>query len=93
MDSAASWNSMDQDTIRVLLGSLQPGGFNVWGLAASFIFGIIGFYAFLHGKREGSWKRMILGILLLVYPYFVPGVGAAWFVGALLCAVLYFWKD
>ncbi|MBF0122372.1 MAG: hypothetical protein HQL21_03050 [Candidatus Omnitrophica bacterium] len=65
----------------------------MWSLLGSFVFSVIGFYAFLNGKKEASWKRMFLGILLMVYPYFVPGVLATWLVGFGLCALLYFWKD
>ena len=93
MENGTQLNSLDPNTLKMLLGNLQPGGFDLWALAASFVFGVIGFYAFLNGKKEASWKRMILGILLMVYPYFVPGAWATWLVGAALCAVLYFWRD
>ena len=93
MDNTAQLNSLDPDTIKSLLGTLQPGGFSISALVASFIFGVIGFYAFINGKKEASWKRMILGVLLMGYPCFVPGAWATWLVGAGLCALLYFWRD
>ena len=93
MDSTPDLNGLDLETVKSLVGALQPGGFNIWALLASFIFGLVGFFAFLNGKKEASWKRMILGILLMVYPYFVSGAWATWLVGGVLCALLYFWRD
>ena len=33
------------------------GGFNWWNIVANIIFGIIGWYAFMHGKKEKSCAR------------------------------------
>jgi len=68
------------------------GGFNWWNLLSGFIFGIIGWYAFLHGKREKSWRPMVIGIVLMVYPYFVPNTLLAFAIGSALTAALYFWR-
>jgi hypothetical protein len=40
-------------------------------LIGGFVFGSIGFVAFVYGKRMNLWKPMFLGIALMVYPYFV----------------------
>jgi hypothetical protein len=40
-------------------------------LIGGFVFGSIGFVAFIYGKRMNLWKPMFLGIALMVYPYFV----------------------
>lgn len=69
------------------------GGFNWWNLISGIIFGIVGWYAFLHGKREKNWRSMVIGISLMVYPYFVPNTTLAIAIGLALCAALYFWRE
>jgi hypothetical protein len=75
-----------------LLGS-GGGGFNWWNIISGFIFGIVGWYAFIHGKREKSMRPMVIGIMLMVYPYFVPNTILAIAIGLALCAALYFWRE
>src|SRR5207248_8139524 len=45
-------------------------------LIGGFVFGSIGFVAFVYGKRMNLWKPMFLGIALMVYPYFVSNDAA-----------------
>jgi len=69
------------------------GGIN-WGYwVANIIFGIIGWYAFIHGKREKSWRPMVIGIVLMVYPYFITNTFWAFAIGFALTAALYYWRD
>jgi len=69
------------------------GGFNWWGIISGIVFGIVGWYAFLHGKREKSWRPMAIGVALMVYPYFIPNAILSLVVGLGLCAALYFWRE
>jgi hypothetical protein len=69
------------------------GGFNWWNIIGGIIFGIVGWYAFWHGKKEKSWRVMVIGIVLMVYPYFVSNALLAWGLGLGLCAALYFWRE
>jgi hypothetical protein len=39
-------------------------------LIGGFVFGSIGFVAFIYGKRMNLWRPMLLGIAFMVYPYF-----------------------
>jgi hypothetical protein len=55
-------------------------------LFASLIFGVIGFAAFRYGKKSALVVPMILGIVLMVYPYFVP---ETWMIYAIGCALSY----
>jgi hypothetical protein len=45
--------------------------FSAANLIGGFVFGGIGFVAFIYGKRMNLWKPMLLGIALMVYPYFI----------------------
>ena len=69
------------------------GGFNWWNILSGILFGIIGWYAFIHGKREKSWRPMVIGIVLMVYPYFVSNTFWAFAIGIALTAALYFWRE
>ena len=40
-------------------------------LIGGFVFGSVGFVAFISGKRMNLWRPMLLGIALMVYPYFI----------------------
>ncbi len=47
---------------------------NVTELFASFLVSSIGLVAFIYGKRQGRIPQMVVGLLLLVYPYFVSNL-------------------
>lgn len=69
------------------------GGFSVWGLAGGFLFGSVGFIAFVYGKKNSEIRLMLIGIALMVYPYFLRGTLALFLVGSGLIAALYFLRD
>lgn len=52
------------------------------------VFSAVGFAAFRHGKREGNVLCLLLGIALMVYPYFVEGFVLNTFIGAALSAAV-----
>ena len=54
------------------------------------LFGTIGFSAFLYGKKQASVKALILGIILMAYPYFVQNVIANYAIGTILTIALFF---
>lgn len=56
------------------------------GLFASLIFGIVGIAAFRYGKKSALIIPMVLGIALMVYPYFVP---ETWMIYAIGCALTF----
>jgi len=59
-------------------------------LFGGFVFGSIGFVAFIYGKRMNLWKPMLLGIALMVYPYFVSNDAVMIAIGAIGTAGLFF---
>ena len=68
-------------------------GFSLWGLIGGFIFSGIGFVAFIYGKKNTEYKPMMIGIALMVYPYFLRGTLALYLVGIGLTAILYFFRE
>jgi hypothetical protein len=69
------------------------GGFNWANLIGSILFGIIGWSAFMYGKKEKAGKPLGIGIALMVYPYFVSNTVLMYTIGVALTAALYFWRD
>lgn len=88
---------VDSQTITTLLSNagLTTGGgsFNWANVISGLIFGTIGFIAFMYGKKEKSVKPLVIGLVLMVYPYFVSNTFAQYAIGISLTAALYFWRD
>lgn len=57
------------------------------------LFGMIGMAAFLYGKKQGSWRTMVVAAALMVYPYFVTNTIAMYIVGFLLTGALFVFRD
>jgi hypothetical protein len=68
------WLSMSFDPTWLFL-SLIPGG--------------IGFVLFVYGKKQDRWPHLVVGLLLMVYPYLATTVLSLVGVGALLCGGLW----
>ena len=58
-------------------------------MLAGLIFGTIGFSAFIYGKKQSAWKPMVLGAVLMGFPYFVADTIAQYIVGAVLIFMLF----
>lgn len=63
-------------------------------LIAGIIFGIIGFWLFRKGKKEHHVSHSLIGIGLMVYPYFTSDTPRlTWGVGFAFCGLAYLLKD
>ena len=82
-----------QNSILSATGLPQAGGFSMANLIGSLIFGSIGFIAFFYGKKQASWKPLAIGIILMAYPYFVPGTFLMYAIGIGLTAALYIFRE
>ena len=64
---------------------------------ANFIGGLlfsgIGFVAFVYGKKMSRFATMLLGLALMVYPYFIGDTLLLYAVGCALIGALYFTRD
>jgi len=89
----------DAQTLNAVLKSygasdLAGGGDINWGYwIANILFGIIGWYAFMYGWKQKSIRPSIIGIVLMVYPYFVSNAYFAFAIGIALTAALFFWRE
>lgn len=62
-------------------------------LFAGLVFGVIGFAAFMYGKKQARFSPMAIGTALMAYPYFVSAAWLLWGIGIALCAALYYFRD
>ncbi len=62
---------------------------NTANILASIIFGSIGFAAFVYGKKQSSLKPLVIGVILMVYPYFVENPIALYAAGVVLTVLLF----
>jgi hypothetical protein len=49
--------------------------------------------AFIYGKKQSSFKAMLLGVAISAYPYFVPETWMLYAIGSLLTSLLFVWRD
>ena len=71
----------------------QADDFSAPKIFACIIFGAIGFAVFLYGKKNKSFRPMLIGFALMVYPYFISGTFFLYLVGIVLTSALYFWRE
>jgi hypothetical protein len=68
-------------------------GLSTANLIGNFLFGSVGFVAFIYGKRMNLWKPMLCGIGLMVYPYFIGDTVIMYAIGVVGSAALIFMRD
>jgi hypothetical protein len=56
----------------------------------SVLFGAIGVGYFVYGRRQGKSVPLWCGVVLILYPYFMPNAVVVVIVGAIFVAVPYF---
>jgi len=62
-------------------------------LFGSLLFGAIGLGVFIYGRRMVLWKPMVVGVLLMSYPYFVAQTWLIYAIGCALCLGLYVFRN
>jgi predicted membrane protein len=58
----------------------------LWGV----LFSSIGLGFFLYGKKQRAVVPLVCGLLLMIYPYFIPNVMVLVLIGIVLTAIPYF---
>ena len=66
---------------------------NVGDLLGWLLFGSIGMIFCAWGKLKDRWQPWVLGIALMVFPYFITGGPWMWGVGTVLAVLIFFAKD
>ena len=57
-------------------------------LMASIVVSGVGFVLFSYGRKQSRLPQMLAGIILMIYPYFVPNPWLMLGIGAAICAAL-----
>lgn len=65
--------------------NLSPGGIFV-----SIVFSLVGFSAYLYGKRNAEPRPLIIGVSLMLYSYFVPNPWVSLGIGAVLIGLIFY---
>ena len=60
------------------------------GILASLFISSIGLVAFLYGKKQARLPQLVIGIVLMVYTYFISSVVWMFVIAAMLLALLWF---
>ena len=50
-------------------------------LFAGFVFGVFGFYLIKEGRRQSHAWFVVIGLFLIVYPYFISNTFLLWLIG------------
>lgn len=62
-------------------------------LFGSLLFGVIGMAAVIYGRKSALWKPMLIGVVLMAFPYFVAQTWQLYAVGLALSVALFLFRD
>jgi hypothetical protein len=62
-------------------------------LFAGLIFGTIGLAAFIYGKKTTRWQTMLIGFILMAFPYFIDTAWLLFAIGCALTAALFVFRE
>ena len=63
--------------------------FDIGNIIAGLIFGVFGFYIFRRGRQVSNMKSVLIGLALMIYPYFVDNAFIVWGTGFALLFIGY----
>jgi hypothetical protein len=63
--------------------------FTAANLFGQILFGAIGLASFIYGKKQSSFRAMLLGVAIMAYPYFVAETWLLYTIGGVLTALLF----
>lgn len=64
--------------------------FSAGTIIAGLVVSSVGFVFFSYGRKMSRPIHVVTGLILMIYPYFIPGVILSLVIGALLCGLNYF---
>jgi hypothetical protein len=66
--------------------------FSFSSVFAGFFFGVFGVYLIRQGRKDANLLHIALGVVLLIYPYFVTGAILTWVLGIGILALAYYYR-
>ena len=73
-------------------GHVLDFNFNPVALLGGLFFSLIGMFAFGYGKKHSYWQPMVMGFVLMVYPYFIYSTWMVYTVGVALTVGLFVFR-
>jgi len=67
----------------------EPMDISPAALFLSLLIGAVGTGLLLYGRKQQRWPQMVGGVILCVYPYFVPNVWVMSGIAVALCAAVW----
>jgi hypothetical protein len=67
--------------------------FTAANLFGQILFGAIGLAAFVYGKKQSSFKTMLLAVAIMGFPYVVSETWMLYAIGGVLTSLLFIWRD
>ncbi len=67
--------------------------FSVSSLLAGFIYGVAGLYLLKLGRKSANFAHIAIGLVLMIYPYFVEGAFLIWGIGTALLIAAYWLRQ
>jgi hypothetical protein len=67
--------------------------FSLPNLIGGFLFSGIGFVAFVYGKKMERWKPRLIGLVLMIYPFFAGSLWWLYGAGIALTVALYIFRE
>jgi hypothetical protein len=64
---------------------------NPYSILAGIVFSTIGIGAFSYGKKLDLWQPRVIGLGLMIYPYFISNLWFLWGIGCALLVLLWFY--
>ncbi len=58
-------------------------------LFAGFAFGILGAFLMKQGKKNAHFPHLLIGLSLILFPYFISSPWLTWVIGGALLAIAY----
>ena len=65
-------------------------GFSLWTILLAVLFGLVGYFAFRHGRKNHEPRPLFIGIALMAYGYFVTNAWVSLAIGTALTLGLFF---
>jgi hypothetical protein len=62
-------------------------------LIAGLLFPSIGFYVFRKSRQQMSVKLALVGVAMMLWPYFAPSDALEWVGGFAMCGLCFYWWD
>ena len=65
-------------------------GFSLWTILLAVLFGLVGYAAFRHGRKNHEPRPLFIGLALMAYGYFVSNAWVSLAIGSILTLALFF---